>query len=490
MVRILLVCLALFSGAYFYNGAQWNQNARFDMVFASVEPKEPGTPLFAIDRFIINAEKGQNTGDWSQHDGHYFSNKAPGPALIGALAYWPIYHVQRLAGLDPTEPGLALLNAYWINLAASTLPLAIAMFFALPMFTQLSDGNRRRGLLLTVTLFWGTLLWPFCSQYWGHTTAAAGVIVAFACAIRQGPKWAFGCGLAAGFAVVCEYSCGIIVLALAGLYLSRRKGCDLRNFVLGGLGPLLVFGWYHWICFGSPLTIANAHNNPIFMDEGRVGGLFGAISSEAFTGITFGTQRGLFLFMPVLLLVFPALYFLPKRPRLPLALTCLASIAGFLLMNATFNGWHGGASYGPRYQIPVLVCFVMLFAWLPRGRVMHLLHLLLLAISATHMLLGAAITTFAPQEVPQPLPRYYRGAELILTTDQPLLHPFHGPIRGQSLTEPRVPEREDFNLGECLGLEGAMSLLPFVLVMLAGGLGIRRGLRSRPPNMGRLASPG
>ena len=474
-MRTLVACMAFFSGAYFYNGAQWNQNARLNTVFCAVEAKQPGTPLFAIDRFIFDAKAGANTGDWSHYDGHYYSNKAPGPALLGIVAYWPLYHAQRMAGLDPTEPELALLNAYWINLFASVLPLAIAMLFALPMFTTLSDGNRKRGLLLTATLFWGTLIWPFCSQYWGHTTAAAAVVIAFACAIRQGPKWAFGCGLAIGFAVVSEYSCGIIVLALGGLYLHRRKVCELRNFVLGGLGPLLIFCWYHWLCFGSPLTIANAYNNPLFMDESRVGGLFGAISVEAFTGITFGLQRGLFVFMPVLLLVFPALYFLPKRPRLPLAVVCLASIAGFLLMNCTFNGWHGGSSYGPRYQIPVLVCFVMLMAWLPRGRILHLLHLLLLAISATHMMLGAAITTFTPYDpvhVPNPVAVYYKGGALVLTTDQAILHPFPCPIRGQAFTEPRVPHREDFNLGEWLGLDGAASLLPFVLVLLGGGLAL------------------
>ncbi|MFT5127605.1 MAG: hypothetical protein ACI8W8_001211 [Rhodothermales bacterium] len=467
-VEILVACLALFSGCYFYNGAQWNQNARFDSVFAAVEAKEDGVPLFAIDRFILDGEKGINTGDWARYDDHYFSNKAPGPALIGAAVYWPVYQLQRLIGIDSAEPKVALLNAYWIHILATVLPMAIALLFAMPMFTELCDGDRKRGLLFTVTLYWGTLLWPFCTQYWGHPTAAAGVIVAFACAMRSGPRWAIGCGLSAGFAVLSEYSCGIVVVVLGALYLWRRQPCEIRNYVLGGLAPLLVFAWYHWICFGSPLTIANAYNNPVFMDADRVGGLFGGFSMEAFTGITFRKKRGLFAYMPVLLLVFPALYFLPKRRSLPIALASIACILGFLLMNCTFNGWHGGASFGPRYQIPVLICYVMLLTWLPDKPLVTVLHLLLLAISATHMLLGAMISPFAPLEVERPLPAYYRGAQLIFATDQPILHPFDGPIRGQAFVEPRVIEREDFNLGEALGLTGALSLLPFILV-LGGG---------------------
>jgi hypothetical protein len=472
-VEILVACLALFSGCYFYNGAQWNQNARFDSVFAAVEPTSDDRPLFAIDRFIIDGEKGINTGDWAHYDDHYFSNKAPGPVLIGAVAYWPVYHLQRMFGFDPAEPRLSLLNAYWIHIFATVLPMGIAMLFVLPMFTELCDGDRKRGLLFTVTLYWGTLLWPFCTQYWGHPTAAAGVIIAFACVMRPGKWWSFGCGLSAGFAVVSEYSCGIIVLALGALYLWRRKPRDVRNYVLGGLAPLLVFAWYHWICFGSPLTIANAHNNPVFMDANRVGGLFGGISMTAFTGITFGPQRGLFAYMPVLALIFPAFYFLPKRRNLPMGLVSLACILGFLIMNCTFNGWHGGASFGPRYQIPVLVCYVIVLTRLPDKPLVTVLHLLLLAISATHMFLGSIITPFVPLEVARPLPAYYRGARLIFTTDQPILHPFDGPIRGQAYTEPRVLEREDFNLGEWLGLSGALSLLPFILV-LGGGAFLAR----------------
>jgi hypothetical protein len=113
----------------------------------------------------------------------------------------------------------------------------------------------------------------------------------------------------------------------------------------------------------------------------------------------------------------------------------------------------------------VLICYVLLITWLPDKPLATLLHLILLAISATHMFLGAIITPFAPLEVDRPLPAYYRGAQLIFTTDQAILHPFDGPIRGQAITQPRVIEREDFNLGEWLGLDGALSLLPFILVL-------------------------
>ena len=71
---LLLFAVIFFSYAYFYEGAGWNQNSRLDMVRAIVEQ---GT--LRIDAFH------QNTADKAFANGHYYSDKAPGLALLAVM---------------------------------------------------------------------------------------------------------------------------------------------------------------------------------------------------------------------------------------------------------------------------------------------------------------------------------------------------------------------------------------------------------------------
>ena len=71
-IRALLIFgVIFFSYAYFYEGAGWNQNSRFDLVRAMVEQ---GT--LRIDAYH------ENTDDKAFANGHYYSDKAPGLALL------------------------------------------------------------------------------------------------------------------------------------------------------------------------------------------------------------------------------------------------------------------------------------------------------------------------------------------------------------------------------------------------------------------------
>src|SRR5437667_7569266 len=99
-VRAALFALLFVSYAYFYQAGGWNQNSRFDLVRAVINDH-----ALRIDPY----EK--NTGDKALHEGHYYSDKAPGLALAAI----PVAEVGRLAlraaGGDPESfGGLALLS--------------------------------------------------------------------------------------------------------------------------------------------------------------------------------------------------------------------------------------------------------------------------------------------------------------------------------------------------------------------------------------------
>ena len=180
--EIILFCLTFFAVAWFYNGANWNHISRFDAIFAFVEPGTPDTGTFRIDRFITDPVEGVNTGDWSQNPRtkHYYSNKAPGPALLGIPLYYVMYHVERMCGFDPAHGVSLLINAYLLSLLIAGLPVAMAAVFFYRLMLARTSQDSIRAFLLTLVLVFGTLLLPYSTQLWGHGTAAAFIIMAVA----------------------------------------------------------------------------------------------------------------------------------------------------------------------------------------------------------------------------------------------------------------------------------------------------------------------
>ena len=86
------------------------------------------------------------------------------------------------------------------------------------------------------------------------------------------------------------------------------------------------------------------------------------LQPDAFLGLTVSPEHGLFWFLPVLLLAFPAALVARHGKATSLRGIALANVAGFAAMKLLFSGWHGGASLGPRYLIPSLPFWVLLLA--------------------------------------------------------------------------------------------------------------------------------
>ena len=105
-VDAVLFCLVVLIYGFFHGGGGPNQNSRFDAMVSFVEPGTADSGTFRIDRFMSDGSgglidptrRGGNTMDWSWYpphgranpvleageiQGHYYSNKAPGPILLG-----------------------------------------------------------------------------------------------------------------------------------------------------------------------------------------------------------------------------------------------------------------------------------------------------------------------------------------------------------------------------------------------------------------------
>lgn len=478
---LLLFALVFLLAGWFYNGYGWNQTARYDPVWAFVEPG-PNRWTLRIDDFLVDPAEGLNTGDWARNPErgeHYYSNKAPGTTLLGIPAYLVLYHGERLVGLDPTSIEGVLVNAYLLNLWVTVLPLALSSLFFFRLLVWLGC-SRAAAVGYTTLLYAGTLLLPFSTMLWGHTTAAAFVVMATACFFTGGRRGWIWSGLLAGVAVLTDYAAAPFAVGLVGLAAPVPRHRERIGPVLGGATvPLVVFGAYHWALFGSPLRLASSYSPEGMLSEGYVQGLFGGLSLEALQGLTFSTSRGLFVFMPVLLLAFVGVRHMRDHRRAEAGWLALFVVVAVLLVNSTFNGWHGGVSSGPRYQIVALPFWVLLVAFTPGSRAMRRVVVALGAVSVANMLVIAAVSPMA-QDALRGSPLLFCWAKLIRVVKIDLgleaLPPPGAPLSAGSLhvyptllmrdwaisvAHPLMETYASFNLGErLLGLRRTLSLVP------------------------------
>jgi hypothetical protein len=460
------VALALFAWvflthAYFYNGASWNQNARYDAIYAFVEPGTADTHTFRIDRFVVDPGHGRNTGDWARHDGHYYSNKNIGTALLGIPLYTVLYHAERELGLDPAAASVSQLNAYVLNLWVSVFWTALA---AAMLFLFLCERWRHPRDAVAAAAFFacGTLMLPFDTQLWGHTTAASLTVIGLVLLQRESarPRQAILAGCVLGLAVFCDYLAGLSLIAIVMLTLSMAAKRRLVPWlVLGGVPWAVALLLYHKVAFGSCFTTSSSHSNPMFTESTLVLGQFGLPDPRAIWSLLFSMHRGLFTFTPALLLVFVGARGWPRKSYVILWAAAIASV----LVIASFRDWHGGNATGPRYLIFSLPFWCLLMPRISRlSYRMRRIALALMLVSGIEVLLVAAITPMMPPTVRDPWPMLV--ADLV-HGDFPkhtwLTHMTRNPTGGELAIS-------TFNAGNALGLRAKSSLVPYLLLLLAG----------------------
>jgi hypothetical protein len=473
LVALSLALLAAY--AYFAPLPGYNQDSRLDMVRAVVER---GT--LAIDAYQ------DNTSDKALVAGHYYSDKAPGQALVALPVVAATVAVLKYAPADKRS-NLLEVDRYVGTLASSAIPTVIGAIAIALVATRL--GASETGALFAALVYGlGTPAWVYATIMMGNNLAGAALAVAFlgAVVLRRNGSQArnlmvgLATGFAAGWAVVTEYPAApaatiVLLLALGNTYRAAQRGRlpVLGALVVGAVVPALVLAAYNVIAFGSILTLSySATQGWVGMRDGIEGVTYpkGSVLAE----VTVGQFRGLLPLAPVL--VFAPLGMLHLRRRGERAATATASwvVVYYFLYNASFVYWNGGWSYGPRYvgaALPFL-CVGLAALWTSYGRLARSVLLILTAWGV--VLTGAAVST-----VPMPPDG----------VSNPVASLFWPALSGQ-LT------RDDLggapaSLGLLFGLRGPIALAPLVLVGLVGlciwwVLGVAQALMRRSA----VASPG
>ncbi len=318
------------------------------------------------------------------------------------------------------------------------------------------DDDRRGALAIALIYGLGTPAFVYSTALYGHQLAADLLLIALAAIVyARRPAHYLAAGTCLGWAVLCEYTAAVpvVILVITALILGGRRGALFT--ALGGLPWAGLLGLYHWTAFGSPLATGYDFVYLKQFAEGmevRYG--IAAPDLGVLYSLLFSSYRGLFYLAPVLLLAAWGLVVdsfdrrLGGRER-TIAAASLFICLYFVLLNAGYYMWDGGAATGPRHCVPMLPFLCLGLA--PALREVPRLLALLALVSIAQMTLGAAGSPEAPQ---------------------------HGnPLWGHAWPRLRDAAAGSYgsstNLGLLLGLPGWLSLLPLVALWL----GIGRDLR-------------
>ncbi len=326
---------------------------------------EEGTPR--IDGYYTA------TIDWARTpDGHYYSNKAPGPALIGEpiFAYldaWQTRGVLHRDDRDRIRYAKGGSNMRFLSFLFQILPMFLLGLMVLRRLEKSGASQAARAVAFLALLF-GNTACLFFNQYFGHGCSA---VCALALYLALLSDRVFLSAFFFGLGVLCEYSGALLLLPVlpiwvAGLRAARKPGIWLLEFVGGALGPAIAWVVYHQYCFGSIWNIPNKFQNPAFVEQSgdriNVGGIFFLPSWDAVWGLTLSPSRGLLFTQPWVLLLLGAILFVKPVRQAALDRQNYRSItlpliffALLFLMNSAFGGWHGGGTSGPRYLSAGLV---------------------------------------------------------------------------------------------------------------------------------------
>ena len=385
------------------------------------------------------------TGDKALYNGHYYSDKAIGTALLGV----PVYAV--VSEVRGSEDYADLFSTtYAVTVLVVALPSA-TLTVLLYQLMRLLGGSRTWALLLTLFYSFGTLAFPFSTMLYGHQVAAAFAFAAFFALViarlRSSSVWLLiTAGILAGLAVLMEYTVALIA-AFLFLYAATfvRPKRRLVLYILGGVPAAALLLAYNWYTLDNPLSFAYTYHATF--PEMQTG-LFSITQPlwSSFITITLG-PRGL-LTQSIFLWLLPLGVWQMSRTaqwRRECGLCILIGLA-FLTWNSGVYDSLGGESPGARYlvpSLPFLTVPLVFLTRLPRPYALLAQSVLLLA-GIWSMGLYFLICATGPQvteQIAHPVSEYWlvRFAQENLTR----------------------------NLGtEVLGLTGIGSLVPLIVVFV------------------------
>jgi hypothetical protein len=366
---ILVFLMVIIGYGYFSTERDINSNSRLAFVKAFVDQ----------GRFEIDSYQGAElyTNDMAYFNGHYYSDKAVGVAVLGIFAYYPVRWIYAHADVRLTPR----LFREWLAFLASSLPAALLAPFLYILLMQIT-ASTSRSLFITLAISLGTTLYKYSTGFYGHSLAAALYFFAFLIwffAKRNRSislPWAFVSAFLLGFMVITEYPTVILLFVLSfyilyTLYQSRQLS-NWKIYLLMAVGfgiPLCLQLYYTYSIYGTLFTTTYSHSylprNQVSYAENFMG--IGLPDLKVAFYETFHPALGIFWQSPILLMSIIGWFFMAKKEeyRAELYLTMSAIVLYILFFSGYFD-WFGGVAFALRHLVPIMPLFALPLAFLPQ----------------------------------------------------------------------------------------------------------------------------
>jgi hypothetical protein len=291
----------------------------------------------------------------------------------------PIYHY--LQPYSPYGIGTSLVLLPFVALGQLLIhdPRALVILY-LPMVTALTvvavnalfnelGVSRIWAAGLSLIFAFGTMAWHYSGVMFSEPLLALMLVLALLSLLRfrrSGQRrWMLAAGAAAGAAVLARDDSLFLVLVPLTIYAAvvglrgNPSWASRAQSALAWVVPIAAAGLgalaYHLARYGwgsGPYA-----NDGIGFTQPLLGGLYGLLLSPG---------AGLLVFVPVLALAFFGFPEFFRRWRAEASLIA-ALVAVRFLFFAGWWDWAGGATWGPRYLVPLLPLMLVPVAFLPAG---------------------------------------------------------------------------------------------------------------------------
>lgn len=319
--------------------------------------------MFAVTKSIVDERALSVSPDASGtvrgKDGRYYAISGIGKSLANV----PFYVCGKLlAVIYPRYP-----ESYYCILCVSTLnPLLSALTVALLfVFCRRLGLTERESTKLAAIYGFCTIAFPYAKDDMSEPLAAvlllSGIYCAYTFRQKGARRYAVLAGMALGLAATTRY---VLSLAspIATAYFSRKVAAQKnRSGTLQGLAFFLLV----LIAFAVALACFNYLRFGGVLETGydlAGGGLRGftfrpADLLSATAGLLVSPGRGLFFYMPILLLALAGFKLFYKVHR-DEAMLLAATFVSFLVLQSGYTYWTAGASWGPRYLLPEIALVI------------------------------------------------------------------------------------------------------------------------------------
>jgi hypothetical protein len=384
-----IAALCLFWSACFHHTRDWNSASRLLLTHALVQNHSVEvTPFVAVDGMLV---RDPPTKDLASPDRRrHFCDKPPGQSFAGA----GFFFLLRSSGIADDHPLARDFEAsrperlshrrtdQLLTIATSGLAAAAASALVFLMLRRWGSG-RPAATVAAIGLTFASPWQVYGTLYYGHVLAGFLSLLSldFLSRAIEGDRrnlLAFFAGVFAGLAVVTEYTLAtyVISVCLVGIVVGvkqlitdagRNRGgaATAFAFLLGGFGPAILLGFYHWSVTGDPFVPAYRYEvEPIFAAvHAKGGGIpLTSLQPNALRELLAGSSIGLFLFAPAVVWAIPGIVML-LRDRFWLGGMILLTAATLVLAIACFPNWNGGLATGPRLVVPALPLMFVAVGW-------------------------------------------------------------------------------------------------------------------------------